>query len=164
MDRPLRSLATRLVATSSLRLFGFTKIPMLYYCRPSVLALDEDRVVVKIPLTRRTRNHLGAMYFGALSVGADAAGGLIAMHCVRKSKKNISLVFKDMSARFLKRAEGDVLFTCTQGRAIAALVQAAVESSERVEMPVEVVATVPDKLGDEPVARFTLTLSLKRRA
>lgn len=164
MITPLKSLANRVVATSSLRFFGFTKIPMLYYCRPTVLELNDERVVMKIPLTRRTRNHLGSMYFGALCVGADAAGGLIAMNGVRKSKKNISLVFKDMSVRFLKRAEGDVVFTCTQGRAIGALVRAAVESAERVEMPVEVVATVPDKLGDEPVAQFTLTLSLKRRS
>jgi hypothetical protein len=37
------------------------------------------------------------------------------------------------------------------------------ESGEREEATVHVVATVPSKLGDEPVARFELTLSLKRR-
>ncbi len=164
MERPLRTLTTRLMATAFLRHFGFTQVPMLYYCRPSVLFLDDDRIVLKIPLMRRTRNHLGSMYFGALSVGADAAGGLMAMHAIRKSKRNVSLIFKDAAAQFLKRADGDVLFTCTQGKALAALVQAAIESAERVEMPVEVVATVPDKHGDEPVARFTLTISLKHRA
>ena len=35
-------------------------------------------------------------------------------------------------------------------------------NGERVSLPVEVVATVPRKYGDEPVARFTLGLSLKR--
>jgi hypothetical protein len=46
-------------------------------------------------------------------------------------------------------------------------VRAAVEETdrtgERVTLPVEVVATVPKKYGDEPVARFTMGLSLKRK-
>ena len=36
-------------------------------------------------------------------------------------------------------------------------------TGERVTLPVEIVATVPDRHGDEPVARFTLGLSVKRR-
>ena len=34
---------------------------------------------------------------------------------------------------------------------------------ERVTIPVEVLATVPKKYGEEPVARFTMGLSLKRK-
>jgi hypothetical protein len=36
-------------------------------------------------------------------------------------------------------------------------------SDERHNMPVEIIATCPKKLGDEVVARFTLTLSLKKK-
>ncbi len=164
MKQTWRTLINTLFANGLLTYLGLFRIRMLNYCRPRVVFLDDERVVMKIPLNRRTRNHLGSMYFGALSVGADAAAALIAMDCIRKSKQNISLVFKDVSGEFLKRAEGDVLFTCTQGKALAALVQAAAESGERVEMPVEVVATVPSRLGEEPVARFTLTISLKKRS
>ena len=46
---------------------------------------------------------------------------------------------------------------------IADLVARAAASDERVERQLEVIATVPS-LSDEPVARFKLTLSLKRRA
>ena len=56
-----------------------------------------------------------------------------------------------------------MLFTCEDGEAIGALVSRAIGSGEREELPVRIVATVPDKLGEEPVADFTLTLSLKRR-
>ena len=37
-------------------------------------------------------------------------------------------------------------------------------TGERVTIPVDVVATVPKRYGDEPVARFTLGLSLKKKA
>ena len=46
---------------------------------------------------------------------------------------------------------------------MAALVARAIASGEREELPVRIVATVPEKLGSEPVAEFVLTLSLKRR-
>ena len=74
-----------------------------------------------------------------------------------------ALIFKDVSARFHKRAEADVLFACEDGEAVGDLVRRAIESGEREELPVRIVATVPEKLGSEPIAEFVLTLSLKRR-
>ena len=148
--------------TIALRLFGLARIPMLLYVGISVTEVTPERMVVKIPLRRRTRNHLGSMYFGALCIGADCAAGALAMYLIRQQPGHISLVFKDFHAVFLKRAEGDVDFCCDQGKEIAALVAQAAISEGRVERQVEVVATVPS-LGDEPVARFRLTLSLKKR-
>ena len=103
------------------------------------------------------------MYFGVLAAGADVAGGLIAMRLIQEEGNLVSLVFKDFQASFLKRAEGDVHFICEDGEAIRKLVQKATESGERENMPVHVVATVPSQSGPEPVAEFTLTLSLKRK-
>lgn len=156
-------MSSLLKETFLLRLFGFLKIPMLWAIRPRVIELSHSRVEVCVPLFRATRNHLGAMYFGALSAGADCAGGLIAMRLIEESGKNVSLVFKDFHAEFLKRAEGDTHFVCEDGAAVRSLVAKAIQSGEREQMPVHVVATVPSKLGAEPVARFTLTLSLRRK-
>ncbi len=155
-------LPEKFTGTLALRYFGLRKIPLLFFCRPVLLACDDNQVMVLIALKRRTRNHLGSMYFGALAVGADCAAGLIAMNRIKHSGRKVSLIFKSLSASFLKRAEGDVVFTCTQGKAITSLVEQAIESGEREEMPVNVVATVPS-ISDEPVAEFILVLSLKCR-
>ena len=149
--------------TTKLRLWTLSKIPLLFFLRPSVVEAGEGRTVIRIPLSRRSRNHLGSMYFGALCAGADLAGALTAMRRIDASGRRISLIFKDVKAQFFKRAEGDVLFSCEDGDAVAGLVRRAVESGEREELPVRIVATVPDKLGPEPVAEFVLTLSLKLR-
>lgn len=146
----------------SLRLFGLTRIPLLFYVGVSMKEVSSERMVVRIPLRRRTRNHLGSMYFGALCVGADCAAGALAMYLIKQQPEHISLVFKDFNAEFLKRAEGDVDFCCDQGNEIAELVAQALTSDERVERQVDVIAIVPS-LDDEPVARFRLTLSLKKR-
>jgi acyl-coenzyme A thioesterase PaaI-like protein len=156
-------IAEKTRASILLRLFGLTKIPLLFYVGVSVAELTPERMVIRIPLRRRTRNHLGSMYFGALCIGADCAPGAFAMYLIRQQPARISMVFKDFQAEFLKRAEGDVDFICNQGKEIAELVALAASSDERVERQIDVVATVPS-ISDEPVARFKLTLSLKRRA
>ena len=149
-------------ASLAILYFGLTRVPMIFYVRPSVVEITAEQVVVKVPLKRRTKNHLNSMYFGALAVGADCTAGIMAVREIRRRAEPISLVFKDIKADFLKRAEADVYFSCTQGREIAALVSRAAETDERVELPVQVTAIMPD-LSDEPVADFVLTLSLKKR-
>lgn len=149
--------------TFRVRLWAMLHIPLLSFARPSVLQLDDAVTVVRIPFRRRTKNHLGSMYFGALSIGADVAGGLAAMRAIEASGGRVSLIFKDFRAEFLRRAEGEVHFRCDQGEAIRELVAMARSSGEREEMAVHVAATVPSE-GDDPVARFTLTLSIKARA
>lgn len=134
-----------------------------FWCQPRILSLQAHRVVVRIKLNYRTRNHLKSMYFGALCVGADVTGGLLAMLYTRKVASTTTLVFKDFKADFLKRGEDHVHFTCTDGLAIRQLVDRARTSGERETLPVTVVATCPSKLGEEPIARFILSLSLKSR-
>jgi acyl-coenzyme A thioesterase PaaI-like protein len=148
--------------TLFVRLFSL-RVPVLLFLGPRVERLDEERCEVSIPLRWRSRNHVGSMYFGALCAGADLAGGLAAARRIRDHHPRVGLIFADVQGQFLKRADGDVRFTCTDGRRIAEAVARADHSGERVTLPVGIVATVPTRYGDEPVATFTLGLSLKRR-
>lgn len=151
-------------ATLKLWVFGFFKIPMIFWLRPKILELNNERAVIKIALRRRTKNHLNSMYFGVLSVGADIAGGIQMMHMLKKDISKISFVFKDFQAEFLKRPEADVYFTCAEGALVANTIKKALESHERENVQVHVIATTPSISEDEPVARFMLTLSMKERA
>ncbi len=116
---------------------------------------------MRIPLNRKTRNHLGSVYFGALAVGADVTGAWIAFDYLARTKKNVSIVFKDLKAEFLKRADGHVHFTCLDGPAVLAAFKQTIEDGQRKNIPLTVTATVPSKYGDEPVATFVMTLSMR---
>ena len=145
------------------RAWALRNVFLLLLIKPSILELSDARCEIVVPLTWRTRRRdIHAMYLGALCMGADVAGGLIAFSIVARQRQRVSFLFKDLRAEFLKRAEDDVHFTCEEGEEIAALIRRTVESGERQERTVNVLATVPTKLA-EPVARFALTLSLKRR-
>ena len=149
--------------TIMLRLFGRFQVRGIGFISPSVIESTPERMAIRVPLNRKTRNHLHGMYFGVLAAGADCAGGLIAYKAIQESKVKVQLIFKDFHAEFLKRAEGDVVFACEQGRELRAAVAEAIRTGERVNTAVQVVATVPSKFGNEPVAKFQLTLSLKRK-
>ncbi len=149
--------------TLYIRTLAAQRIPMLFLAGPSVRELDRERATIRIPLNWLTRNHLGSMYIGALVCGADLAAGLLAQQHIRRAPRPVSLVFQDLRAEFLRRPDGDCFFTCAEGAVAEALVAQALDSAERVSAPLSVVARVPSRSGEEPVARFTLTLSLKAR-
>ena len=150
--------------TRDVRLWSFVNVFFLWLARPSVIELNDAGCVIGIPLNWRTRRRdIHAMYLGVLCMGADVAAGLIGFDLLRRRKARVCFIFKDITGEFLKRAEGDVDFTNNDGPLIQSLVDRALASGEREEATVRVTATVPKKLGDEPVARFELTLSVKRR-
>ncbi len=151
--------------TLQVRLWSLRNVFLLWFVKPSVVEINERRCVIRIPLTWRTRRRdIHAMYLGVLCMGADMASGLIAFDQMQKRKLRLSFVFKDMKAEFLKRAEGDVHFINDDGDVVQELIARALAGEERQNATVHVRALVPEKLGDEPVAKFEMTLSLKQQA
>ena len=143
-----------------IQIFGITKVPMIWYCRPKVIEHTDEKIEIKIPLKRKTKNHLGSMYFGVLAVGADITGGFLAMNPIQESGRKINLIFKDFKADFLKRPEGDVHFICNDGLAVRGLVEKVTKSTDRHNFKLNIDAIVPS-ISNEIVAKFQLTLSLK---
>ena len=157
----MRFISQKLKTNLFIKYFGITKVPLIFYCRPKVVKISNESVTLKIPFIRRNKNHVGSMYLGSMSVGADLASGLLSFNLVSKSSKKVIPLFKDMKSEFFKRAEGDVHFVCNEGNKIKSMIEKAISEQIRVNEPINVTAFVPDKLGDEPIAKFSLTLSLK---
>lgn len=139
-------------------LLGFFKIPMIWYVKPRLLELNEERVKVKIRLRRRTKNHLNSMYFGALAVGADVAAGIFAFYFAELLGKKVSFAFKGINGNFLKRAESDIVFVCEEGNLVQKAMDLSLESGERVNETVKVIAY---NTYNEAVAEFDMIVSVK---
>ena len=145
-----------------LRIFSFKKVPMIFYTKPWIQSLSLNRIEVVVPLNRKTKNHLNSMYFGALCVGADVAGGFLALSIIQNKKKNVSIIFKDFKAEFLKRPENNVHFYCEDGQIINEAIDQAISTSKRCNVSIAINAKVPI-IDLDPVAKFSLTLSLKSK-
>ena len=157
----MRFLSQKFKTNLFIKYFGFTKVPLIFYCRPKVVDISSESVTLKIPLLRRNKNHVGSMYIGVLTVGADLSSALLAINLINKSNVKIVPIFKDLKAKFLKRAEGDVHFVCNEGKKINMMIEKTLNQKHRVNESIDVIAYVPSKLGQEPVAKFSLTLSIK---
>jgi hypothetical protein len=139
-------------------LLGLFKIPIIGFVRPKLIEINDTDVKVKIRLRRRSKNHLNSMYFGALAVGADIAGGIHTFYFSEITGKKISFSFKGMKADFLKRAESDVIFESNQGSIIKEAIEESSLTGERVNKIILVNALNKD---NEIVATFEMISSLK---
>ncbi|GCD77220.1 hypothetical protein JCM31826_07020 [Thermaurantimonas aggregans] len=143
-------------------LLGRFKIPLIGICRPRLLEMTNEKIVVRLPLYFFTKNHYGSMYFGAQAVGADLAAGYLGYALCHELNLDSGLVFKDFKANFLKRPESDVYFVCTQGEAIRLQVAESLSTGSRVTRDVIVDAfTQYGTPQQELVSTFTLGISLK---
>ncbi len=140
-----------------LRMFGLFKVPLIWTIGPKILTLNDQSCTVRIPLKYRTKNHQNSLYIGALTVGADLACGLIGMYHIQASGRDVSLIFKDFKADFLRRSDYHVDFICNQGEKIKQQVDEVIKTGERRNLPVKITAYCKE----EPVAEFVLSLSLK---
>ncbi len=146
-----------------LSLYAWSKIPLIGFCSPRVIEASNERTVLKVPLGFRTKNHLGAMYFGALAIGSELCIAMLAVKQIKESGARIDFLFKDYKAEFLKRAEGDVHFICDQAQVVIDQINEAKTSTERINRTMTAYAIVPSVSMTEKVATFELTLSVKNR-
>lgn len=86
----------------------------------------------------------------------------MAMSKAEQCGKRVSLAFKAVEGQFLKRPEADVHFVCEDGKLIDDMLEKTFATGERVNQAVKITAICPSLHGDEPMAEFLLTLSLKR--
>ena len=146
-----------------LKLFAWRYIPLIGFCSPKIIRMDHKTVEVTMPHKWRTKNHLGSIYFGALAIGADLAGAFLVFSKAKDRGVNANFAFKDVDGKFLKRPEGTVHFTSHDGDIIDQMIDESLASGERINKPVSVLVTCPTTNADEPMATFTLTLSIKAK-
>ncbi len=150
-------------ANWGLKFFAWRYIPLIGFCAPQIVRMDSQTLEVTMPHSWRTKNHLGSIYFGALAIGADLAGAFLVFSKASARGVNANFAFKDVQGQFLKRPEATVHFTSHDGAIIDAMIDESLATGERINKPVSVMVTCPSLHGDEPMATFTLTLSVKAK-
>ncbi len=141
--------------------FSHFKVALIGYLKPRLIKLTDSDIIISLPLSRRSRNHLHSMYFGALAVGADLAGGLHGFYHADLARCKISLAFKSFQAQFLRRPESQVYFVCTEGETVKTMIEESKNSGERINKPIKIKAYTNYLTQPEEVADFILELSLK---
>ena len=141
--------------------FGKFKVRMIGYCKPKLIEINDEQLILRIKLRKKTKNHLNSMYIGALTVGADVAGGLHAFYHAEKFKKKASIVFKSFNAQFHKRPETDVTFISKEGLIVKQMLEQSMQSKERINKNIQIDAFTHYPKNPEKVASMILEVSIK---
>ena len=145
----------------SVKLFIYSlQTPMLLLLRPKVRLNTPQRAEIVIPLTWFSKNLWRTMFFAAIAAGADLTGGFAAIELAPAA--NVGFLYKSFSCRFLRRVDGDLVLVCDDGEKVAAGVETAARTGERVNVDVRVYGLVEKHSLTEPVFDSALTLSFKQ--
>lgn len=139
-------------------LMGLLKIPVIGFVGPKLLELTDSTSEIKLKLRRRTKNHLGSMYFGAMMVGAELAAGVFVLNWMSRNKDKFTFVFSHAEGDFNRRAESDVIFRCGNGSEVLELFEKSRLTGERQSIKLDVAGI--DSIGQQ-VAHFKFTLSVR---
>jgi hypothetical protein len=122
---------------------GLSVMPMMRYVKPKLMEFSPERIVVRIDVSRRSKNGFNSLFLGALAAGGDCAAGAFPMKFMYDTGHRTIPLVKSASSEFYKRVTTYALFTCTQGKELYEVCNAVIASGERRDITVHVVVTAP---------------------
>ncbi|MBK6363178.1 MAG: DUF4442 domain-containing protein [Saprospiraceae bacterium] len=140
-------------------LFTLKKLPSLWFWGIRVIQCNEKSCSIKIGYSWFTKNPFKSIYFSALSGAGELSTGLLVQNKVNEVGHTSMLVIKAES-HFLKKATGNILFTCEEGDKVNDAFQSLRKSGDSLYLVLHSKGYNED--GVE-VANFSFTWALKKR-
>ena len=146
-------------AANAVLKFGIPQIiPLTAGLGMTVEEVTATRASTMLPLKKRTRNHVGSVYFGAQMTQAEITMGLLLFHLYPPGPWG--MLVKRVEADFHAKGKGTLRAVCEPPReALDALAQARSNEDGKAEAWIPVRVTT---LDGEPVTDARFLASLKR--
>jgi len=142
------------------RLFMLGNLPSAYFAGIKIAHLSESEAQLTVPQKWFNKNPFKSIYLGILTMTAEISTGILCMSTIYQRKPAISMLPVHMRCVFHKKATGKITFTCSDGEAINASVEDALETGAGKTVVCH--STGRNEVG-EPVAEFWFTWSFKAR-
>lgn len=131
-------------------------IPLTAGLGLKVEELTDTRAVTTLPLKRRTRNHVGSIYFGAQMTQAEITMGLLLFHLYPPGPWG--MLVKKVEAEFHAKAKGALRAICAPPpETLEALAAAKTEGRSEAWIPVQLFDE-----ANEPITSARFLAALKR--
>ncbi len=142
------------------RFFLFWKLPAAFFSGVRIRSLDPARCEATVPYKWFSQNPFRSTYFACLAMAAELSTGALSMAHLYKRVPAVSMLVVKMEAEYGKKATGITVFTCEEGLALKAAIEAAVQSGTGQQLTVT--TTGRNEKGEE-IARFRITWSFKAK-
>lgn len=138
--------------------FMFFKLPLGWLSGMRVKSLNETTCVVKIRHKWINQNPFRSMFWAAQGMAAEMSTGVLVMQEIEASKKNVSMLVTHQESNFFKKATGNIVFTCNDGKKVKQAIQKSIETKEG-----QVVHLIAEGKNEEGivVSKFSFEWSLK---
>lgn len=142
------------------RYFLLLKVPLGLIAGMKLKSLDLNKCEATIRYRWINTNPFKSMYFAALAMAAELSNGSLALLAVYKRTPSVAVIITGMDAQFIKKATGNITFTCEEGHL---LFEAADRAAKTGEALVQKITTTGRAEDGTEVAKFSFYWSFKRR-
>lgn len=137
------------------------KLPSLYFWGVRIKKVNHQKAEVTIPFSWRTQNPFRSTYFAALCGAAELSTGTLALIGLA-GRPGVSMLVVHVEAKYFKKADTTVTFTCEQGEILIAAIDKAIETGESQQVTATTLGTLPNnEIACE--MRITWSFKLKKR-
>lgn len=118
------------MSASTINWFLIAKLPAAYLCGVRVVEINDKSCTVRIRESFINKNPFNSIYFAAQSMSAELSTGSLVMQELQKSGQPISMLVTNCRMDFMKKAKGEIIFSCHQGDEVTSAIHRAIESRE----------------------------------
>jgi len=141
-----------------LNLFFIKHMPMGFLNGLRIIEIDKKHASVSVPYNYLTKNPFRSLYFAVQSMAAELSSGAMAIAEVKAAPRPVSMLVFDTQAKFTKKAQSKVVFTCNDGEAISRAVQETLKTGEGKTVSITSIGI--DEAGNQ-VSEFQFTWTFK---
>lgn len=147
-------------SVSSINKFLFFKLPSAYWTGVRLRRISDTSATTTVRHKWVNQNPFRSMYFAVQAMAAELSTGALVMKKISESGQRISMLVAQNNSVFVKKATGEISFTCNEGHLLDEAIQKAIETQEGVTVWMKSVGI--DEKGDE-VSVFNFEWTLKVR-
>lgn len=156
----LQEIFKKVTQPLSFNFFMWKELPAAFWSGVRVVSADSQKVVVKVPYKRFSKNPFGSTYFACLAMAAEMSTGIPALAGIQAAGEGVSMLVVKLEGEFMKKAVGVTSFSFNQVQAIINAIEKTIQTGEGVEVLCE--SSGLNEAG-EVVAKFYITWSFKRK-
>lgn len=139
--------------------FLFFKLPAAWFMGLRLLDCDGQTARVALPYRWRSQNPFRSTYFAAQCAAGELSTGVLGLLAMQEHPP-VSMLVTEVRARFYKKADQTLVFTCSMGADVQALIDKAVVDGQAHTLTMLSEGRLPDGVL---AAEIEIVWSFKRR-
>jgi len=118
------------VSAGKVNTFMFFKLPSAWWAGVRLKYIDEKKAIAHVKHRWVNQNPFRSMFWAVQGMAAELATGAMVTDQIRQTGKPISMLVKNNTANFSKKATGRITFTCEEGHLIKDALEKTIATGE----------------------------------